>query len=114
MILDKTIKFGYGSILVGYKNGFVTLEHIKPPKEIGKSLLSQDVTDIVTINKVKFQCDLDMFSLIKKLDGINEQSLKLEFRGYVFDFTKYNPKSLEAVRSGFKHALSEYQMVLAC
>jgi hypothetical protein len=114
MILDKTIKFGYGSILVGCENGYVVIRHIEPPKEIGDSIKKEEVSELTILHTKRFSPDMDMIGFLKNLDKVSKEYPTTVYRGYTFDFSNFNPKSIDSVRPAFKVALSSYMSTLAC
>lgn len=114
MIIDKTIKFGYGSILVGCENGYVVIRHIEPPKEIGDNVKKEEVSELTILQTKRFSPNMDMIGFLKKLDKVSKEHPTIVYRGCTFDFSNYNPKSIESVRPAFKVALNSFISTLAC
>ena len=110
MIKDKTITFGYGDVLVGWSQlGYVRLEYIKPSQEIGEYAKEGEYEVIETIT---FKYKSDMYEFYKKIGDVCESNCILEFRGYTFDFSHYNQKSVDVVRKAFLRAA--LNLSLAC
>ena len=116
MIENNTIKFGYGTILIGSNQltRTVLLQHIAPPKEIGKDLTKEDIADIVVINEIEFKYERDMNEFYNELIKINENNTQLEFRGYKLDFSKYNEGSVKTLKQAVKRTISGCTIALAC
>ncbi|WP_080845616.1 hypothetical protein [Cytobacillus gottheilii] len=115
MIKDKVIKFGYGTVLVGSNELLRTVElgFIELPNEIGMIYKQSDLGDTVTVDSVKFKYDADMPDFYKELENLSENNPIVEFRGFTFDFTKYNEESVKVVRNGFKNAIIGFRLALA-
>lgn len=114
MFKDKTIKFGYGTVLVNSDEYFreVTLKYIKPPKEVGEIIL--DNKSFTVLDEIVFEFGKDMLLFYEELKQITPENTVLEFRGYKFDFSNYNEKSVEVVLRGFKRAIQGFLLALAC
>ena len=117
MIKDKTIYFGYGTVSVGASGYTISFTTIKPPQEIGmeiKNKLSNgEVQEIgTTINLTLEYAEAE--ALKSMLDSISETNTSFVFKDYTFDFTNYNPKSVEVVKLCVKPILNNYLPLLAC
>lgn len=115
MIDNKVIEFGYGTILVGANKMMrrLILKYIQPPKSIGQ-LTDEDVEDIVILEEITFDYQDDMKDFLEALGEISRDNPIEEFRGYTFDFSNYNEKSVEIVKEGVRNAINGWQLVLAC
>lgn len=117
MIIDKTIKFGYGTTLIS-SNGTtrrITMMYIEPPIPIsGHNLENKDLKDTVIIEEIHFSYESDMDKFIKELGSVSENNPILTFRGYTFDFSNYNEKSVNALINGLKVVIRGWQLGLAC
>ncbi|KON87383.1 hypothetical protein AF332_11470 [Sporosarcina globispora] len=115
MLEGNTIKFGHGTVLV-YSSQLtrkVILEFIQPPKPVGK-LIKEDIEDVVVLDSITFDYGKDMKPFYEELQQVSENNTILEFRGYVFDFSNYNPASVEVLMGGFKRAITGNTLTLAC
>ena len=114
MIKDKTIYFGYGTVSVGASGYTISFTTIKPPQEIGMKLLSsEEVQEVGTpINLTLEYAEAE--ALKSLLDSISEINTSFVFKDYTFDFTNYNPKSVEVVKLCVKPILNNYLPLLAC
>lgn len=115
MIREKTIKFGYGTIAVLGNSTLRTLvlDYIEPPVEIGSSITSE----YNPIQRIKFNYDhksRDMNDLYNNLNFVSAENPIVEFRGYQFDFSEFNPTSLQTLKSAVKNVLTGNLMLLAC
>ena len=66
--------------------------------------------------KVIIHIDVDEYITISKLlDNVRDKEIStFEFKGYVFDFTNYNPKSVKVVAKASKLAIYYNLLALAC
>lgn len=115
MIKEKTIKFGYGTIAVLGNSTLRTLvlDYIEPPVKIGSTITSS----YKPIQRIKFKYDYnsnDMKEFYEKLNYVSSDNPTLEFRGYQFDFSEFNPTSLQTLKAAVKDVLTGNLMVLAC
>lgn len=115
MIEDNIIKFGYGTILVE-SNSFckiLIIKHIQPPVEIGNYLTEKEEKDLELIQNIEFRYATDMKILYQQLLELEQYNYRLLFRGYVLDFTNYNPKSVDVFKKGLKKVIDGWIMALA-
>ena len=115
MIITNTIKFGYGDILIasdGMRQRMI-FRQMESPIKCG---------DIVNISETKFigdpiilKIDInDFHNLIAHIDAVRNRTVsKFEYRGYVFDFEKYNEESAKIFENKLMVAMSAYLMCLA-
>lgn len=116
MIEGNIIKFGYGTAIL-HGDSFtrvLTIKYMKPPKEVGTQLLPETYEEMELIEKLTFQYSKDMKDLLRDLDSINETNNKIDFRGYTFDFSNYNPKSVEVLKEHLKSVIRGFILALAC
>lgn len=115
MIIEKTIKFGYGTVLIGScsLSKLMTFQHIQPPKPIG-DLKDVDLSDVIVLEEVEFEYQSDMRTLRTELDSLPEENLFLEFRGYILDFSNYNEESVNMLRRSLNQVINGWQLGLAC
>ena len=114
MIIDKTIKFGYGDICVGSDTLRSTLYFygIKPPLNVGERIT--DEVEVVS-EKIEFHINYDEYMYIShNLSCVKNGTIRtFYFRDYIFDFTNYNPKSVEVVERHAFQTLLLYRLALA-
>lgn len=112
MIEGKVIKFGFGTIVISGDDftKVLTLSYIEPPKEVG-GLIRES---ILPIEEVKFKYNKDMEKFYEDLKMVDEENCKIEFRGFTFDFTEYNTKSVNALMVRVKKVIVGFQLGLAC
>lgn len=105
MIQGNVVKFGYGTVAVGSTIfSDLTIQTIKPPQEVGKLLEEEDQVEYIG-EPVNFPMSKHYHELKEKLDIIDGPCC-VTFCGYIFDFTNYNPASVDTV---LKHATSAYR-----
>lgn len=117
MIDGKILKFGYGDIAVANKVFAMALTPFKPPVEVGTDcydLFSLGVIEPIgeTIY-IQFETFFDFHDLKDKLDNLHTHKVFV-FKGYTFDFTNYNAKSVEVVENVRKAILRAYLQCAAC
>ena len=121
MIVGNRLKFGYGDIAVG-TNVFscLTFKNFKPPEKVGTTL----TPDLIKNNEIKFESEevritLDYIEariLQEKLKELQEDESLREFayKGYLFDFSKYNTESIRVVEKHLQTLIFSYISLLAC
>ena len=119
MIDGKILKFGYGDIAVGCINANMTFTPFKPPVEVGTHcydlFINGDITPIGEKVAIRFDSFNDFAELKDKLEGVRTATQKVfEFKGYTFDFSNYNVKSVEVVDDARYHAYMAYLRCAAC
>ena len=110
MINRNVLKFGYKDIAVGASsfNQEMTFQQFKPPadntsgiKYIGKEIV------------IKFSYE-DYRELKNLLREVFERNRTIfEFKGYVFDFTKYNEENIKLCIRCLNNAMAYYFMNMA-
>lgn len=120
MIDGKVLKFGYGDIAVQQGNTFMRFVSFKPPVEIGthfrELFRNGDIEPVGEPITIKFDGLGEFTELKDKLEGVRlENAPKVfEFKGYTFDFSHYNVKSVEVVDSVRYATYMEYVRLSAC
>lgn len=116
MINGNQLKFGYGDIGV-YANEIlqqIHFHHIEPPQECGSYVNTKDVKFIGDAISIDL-CYNSYKELMKLLTAVESKEITtFEFKGYVFDFTNYNKKSIEVCKSKAKLAISLNILAFAC
>lgn len=99
MIVENKIKFGYGSVAVGADRTMriLTLEYIEPPAPVGSQLKNDDYKNRTKLGKVRFCFKEDMRELRTELKSVSAENPFIEFRGYIFDFSNFNPDSVKTL-----------------
>ncbi|MED2737200.1 hypothetical protein [Bacillus toyonensis] len=116
MIENKVLKFGYGTMSIGGDSFTRTLKifYIKPPGIVGEPINNKDVQ---IIDSIYFQYDVlsgDMKSFLKELHCVTPENPFVQFRGYTFDFTNFNSKSIEVLIEYTQEVIRGWQNCLAC
>lgn len=116
MIDGKRFKFGYGDISVGGNpvTRQMNFQQFKPPAKVGSKVMADEVELIG--EKIFLEIDYEDYQELNKLLG-SVKSRKISeftFKNYVFDFTNYNEKSVEACRQKLSEAMSLYLLAMAC
>lgn len=96
MIKNKTIYFGKGNTSVGFSLNTLILIEIEPVQQIGTILHSD--SDIKMGKRVVIQSNVEEFQKFKdKLNNMNKdtEDKQIEFKGYIFDFSEFNQKSIK-------------------
>jgi hypothetical protein len=109
MIKGNRIIFGNGTTFVSLLNDNLVMRiiEVNVPREIGSLYTAKDNEDSVKYNYdtaiyIEFDKPEEVLNFIIDLDYIKKPEAvdkKVYFRRYVFDFTKYNELSVEAVYS---------------
>ena len=116
----KTFYFGYGDILV---NNFIfglRFVECEPPVEVGmelddeleKKLGVKYISDWVTVPIKTYDEAVKLTKLLDKIDG--RDYTHFYFGDYIFDFSNWNPKSIESVKRHLKVVKSNLLMCCAC
>ncbi|WP_088363163.1 hypothetical protein [Bacillus cereus] len=116
MIENTVLKFGYGTMSIGADSFTSTLQifHIQPPGTIGEYINNKDVQ---IIDSIFFRYDSssgDMKAFIQELQNTTPEKPFVQFRGYTFDFTNFNPRSIEVLIEYTQVAIKGWQLCLAC
>lgn len=116
MIEEKIFKFGYGDISVG-GNPFtrqMNFQQFKPPAKIGNEVIDDEVEFIGERILIEIAYE-DYQKLSKLFDDVKSRKIsKFTFKGYIFDFTNYNEKSVEVCKKKLNEAMSLYFLAMAC
>ena len=115
MIDGNVLKFGYGDIAVSSNiwTHEMKFQEIEPPLECGDRVpddwgeIGRNVT--ITLN---FDDYVNLSKLISKVK--NKELSIFEFKGYVFDFSKYDEKSIAVVEKRCDNCGSLLLLSAAC
>ena len=110
------LKFGYGDIYVGH-DAFaqkIIFRQSKTAFKVGTTVKEDDV-EFITEPYILQLSYKDYLNFIKLLDKVLDKKIKsFIFKKYIFDFTKFNPKSVEVLKQRAKNAMHLYILGLAC
>ena len=114
MINSNVLKFGYGDIAVGANssNQEIRFQQFKPPGKCGDKV-SENVEYIgeKIVMKISYE---DYCELSKLLKEVSDRNISIfEFKGYVFDFTKYNEESIKVCKRNLNNAMAWYFLCIA-
>lgn len=111
MIKGNRIIAGYGTLAVGgYSNtNKLIIRHIQPPKEVGSDIID----DFETLEVISVLINYETYLKLKRaLKEVSAKKPIFTFDGWVFDFTKFNEKSVEVFREQLDNAFDT--LPLAC
>jgi hypothetical protein len=96
MIEDKTIKLGYGTIVISGNeiSKTLTFTSIAIPIALGET----DVSDCVAIDSVSFDYGVDFYTLERELNLVTAENCYINFRGHILDFSNFSPKSVNTLK----------------
>lgn len=100
MIDGKTLKFGYGDIVVDADpfTRSMVFQQFRPPGKCGDDIVVTDVDligEMITI-KIGYKDYENLDELFNKVRA--REISEFTFKEYTFDFTNYNEKSVEACK----------------
>ena len=99
MIVGNVLKFGYGDICCGHGFGIVKYQQFKPPAEIGSVVIPEEVEFIGDIISISVTYE-DYKELVNLLNKVKDRELDtFEFKDYIFDFSNFDAKRVECVRT---------------
>ena len=114
MIVNKTIYFGYGDVAVGSTMSHLIITPIKPPQEVGSDIDMGNVEIMGEPIKFTFKAIKKVNELIDTLDAICPENNTLVFRGYTFDFSKYNEQSIKVIKKHLENIKTNMSLLIAC
>ncbi|MGN5650850.1 hypothetical protein [Bacillus sp. Brlt_9] len=116
MIENKVLKFGYGTMSIGADSFTRTLKifHIQPPGTVGEPINKKDVQIIDSIHFRYDGLSGDMKIFLQELQNATPENPFVQFRGYTFDFTNFNLKSIEVLIEYTQEVIRGWQFCLAC
>ena len=114
MITGNKLCFGYGDIAVEFDSLFrqISFQQFKPPAEPGDYVKEgvEFLGDRIKINMLPKEYE----ELYKYLKAVKQKEItSFEFKGYIFDFSNYNEKSISVVCDNAERAMKWYYMSLA-
>ena len=117
MIGGKRFMFGYGDISIGVNpvTRQMCFQQFKPPAEVGDKVIEDKVDWIGERIYIEIGCYEEYQELCRLLDSAKSKKiLEFTFKDYIFDFSNYNEKSIEACRKHLSNAMSWYFLAMAC
>ena len=120
MIDGKILKFGYGDIAISARGLCMEFLPFKPPVKIGtccrELFYNKSIKPIGKTIYIKFDNFEDLAELKNKLEGIRPKNAPkvFEFKGYTFDFSNYNAKSVEVFEMVRYHIHMTFLGCAAC
>lgn len=108
----KKIINGFGTIVVGHNGGNTfKVGYIRPPREIGSSFASSEVTYLDEINFSLTFGDWD--ELLEKLSKVTPDNTKFQFKDWEINFDNYNEESVKTWKRRVKD-MTFFTLTLAC
>ena len=120
MIDGKVLKFGYGDISVRACGFAMTFTPFNPPVDVGTNargpFASKAVQPIGETISIKFKDFKDFAELTQNLRMacFDEAFRVFKFKGYTFDFSNYNEKSVGVVDSVLCCVYQTFMSCAAC
>ena len=113
MIKNGRIIFGNGTVSIGssYCNNILTFQEMESPIKIGEGV---EVTTRFIGEMIKIKMTLTDYQDLNNLLNHIEKQPCFSFKGYLFDFSNYNEKSVEVVKRHARNAISRLVQMFAC
>lgn len=116
----KTFYFGYGDIIVNNSTLGLKFIECEPPVEVGMQLTKElekelgvkFTSDWVTIPIKYYEEAKEFEKLLDELDG--RDKFQFYFKDYLFNFSIWNPKSIESIKRHLNIVRSNLLMCCAC
>ena len=116
----KTFYFGYGDIIVNNSTLGLRFIECEPPVEVGMELtkeLEEELgvkftSDWVTIPISYYEEAVEFEKLLNELDG--RDKFQFDFKGWRFNFSIWNPKSIESIKRHLAVVRGNLLMRCAC
>lgn len=116
MIIGNILKFGYGDIDVSSNalSQRIGFQQFKPHAECGENLKGEEIEYIG--NAIVFNLTYDIYcKFSEKLNCVlNKEITEFTFENYIFDFNKYNTRSIKTCIKALDYAMHWYFMARAC
>lgn len=116
MFIENKIIFGKGTIAVSSDTTFrsLILEYLEPPSPVGSEITKDEYEKKTTLGKKIFTYRDDMNDLMNELKEVSSENPIIEFRGYLLDFSNFNPDSVRIVKEHLKKAIMGNPLTWAC
>ena len=113
MIQNKTIQFGHGTIWITTSINRMIFTHIKEQYECGGEVDPNNTTVIRSISLAFTYDEFVQFeALIRKV--LDKEILVFDFKGYTFDFSKWNIGSVYSCLQSIDNIRSIYLIPTTC
>ena len=117
----KTFYFGYGDIIVNNSTLGLRFIECEPPVEVG-TVLSEKLEKELGVKftsawvTIPIKYYEEAVALEKLLDKVLADSsvIEFKFKDYKFNFSKWNPKSIESIKKHLEVVRSNLLMCCAC
>lgn len=114
MIEGNVLKFGYGDISVSSDGltQIINFQQFKPPGKCGDDV-SNDVEyigDKITL-KISYKEYCEFYNNLQRI--LSKEISSFNFKEYVFNFTNFNEKSVEACQRNLNNAMYIYLLCAA-
>lgn len=117
---NKTLYFGYGDICVNSTALGLTFTEFEPEIEVGTVMTPELKKEkgIKFISEkfiIPIECYEEAKELDRLLDSMNKNgTFQFEFKGWIFNFSNWNPKSIEGIKLHLSAIRSTLLMCSAC
>ena len=112
----KTLFFGDGDICVGFGLFNLTFREFEPPIEVGTWFKDESeckwLSEKFSIPIVQYEEAEQLIKLLDSMDG--RDNFKFDFKGWTFNFSNWNPKSVEVIKNRVSYIRSNLLLPLAC
>lgn len=113
---NKTLYFGYGDICVGFDLFNLTFREFEPPIEVGTWFKDESevnwLSERFSIPIIRYEEAQQLIKLLDSMDG--KDNFKFDFKGWTFNFSNWNPKSVEVIKKYVSCIRSNLLLTLAC
>ena len=117
MIIENRLIFGYGDIGVGFNNFGLTFTQLKPPAEVGATLNPEYCSkhEIEFGKEYNLTMNLDdVHELKRMINKVTKNNCIFEYKGFIFDFSKYNEGSIDVVKKKLGNPPFFFLLPYAC
>ena len=117
---NKTLYFGYGDICVGNTVLGLTFTEFEPEVEVGTVITPElEKEKGIKFISEKFIIPIEYYEEAKELDRLldsmdGKDNFQFDFKGWRFNFSIWNPKSVEVIKWHLSVIKSRLLMCIAC
>ena len=112
----KTLYFGYGDIGVGCDCFNLTFREFEPPIEVGTWFDDESkckwLSEKFSIPITRYEEAKQLIELLNSMDG--KGKVQFDFKGWRFNFSNWNPKSVEVIKKYVNYIKTNLLLPLAC
>lgn len=114
---SKTLYFGYGDICVGSNWLSLEFREFEPPTEVGTWFeeLPENfkwLSEKIRISITSYEEAVELGKLLDSMDG--KDNFQFDFKGWRFNFSNWNPKSVETIKKHLSVVRDKLLMCIAC